>query len=329
MALSGTFNYYPTSQFGLYCEWTGKQSAYSNSTQVTVDVYLRYYNIVLGMQDGGISINGVSSSFISPEINDGAINTWTNTLIGSFTTDVPHNADGTKTGVEISAYWNFYGEYAGESIDVIRASDTVDLDTITTYSLSVEEDEHSSAVVQRISSGAVETGTVSHGATLYYGDRLKITFNTDEDYRVDVHTVNGVTFASGGALIVDGNVDVSVSADIVVKQVFTPETMQCYDAQNRTLRTLYQWDKDVTILIKGVAMTPAPTFQFANRKTKETISVDSSVSGEDLVVTIPNVLLERPEAIFAYIYRRTSSGAGRTLGSIYIPVRARQKPADD
>ena len=329
MALSGTFNYYPTSQFGLYCEWAGKQSAYSNSTQITVDVYLRYYNIVLGMQDGGITINGVSSSFISPEINNGTINTWTNTLIGSFTTDVCHNENGTKTGVELSVYWNFYGEYGGESIDVIRASDIIDLDTIPTYSLSVTDDEHSYVDVQRISSGVVETGVIYNGATIYYGDRLKITFGADEDYRVDIHTVNGITFASGGALIVDGNVEAVSAADIVVKQVFTPDTMQCYDTQDRTLTALYQWDKDVSIRIKGVAMTPAPIFQFANRKTKETISVDPTVSGEDLVVTVPNVLLERPEAIFAYIYRRTSSGAGRTLGSIYIPVRARPKPADN
>ena len=328
MSLSGSFSNYPTSQFGLYCEWRGKQSAHSNSTEVTVDVYLRYYNIILGMQDGGITINGVSSSFISPEINNGDINTWTNTLIGSFTTSVPHNPDGTKIGVHLSVYWNFYGTYAGESIDVINASDVVDLDALTTYSLSIDPGENSNILVERISSGAVDVGVIDNGGILYYGDRLKISFSADNDYRVDTHTVNGSTFVSGGVIIVYEDISVSSTASVIVKQAFNAEDMQCNDASGRPLTFLYQWEKDVSITIKNVAMTPPPTFQFANRMIREAISVESVVSGEDLVVTIPNVLLEYSEAISAFIYLQTSSGMSRTLGSIYFPVRARRKPSD-
>lgn len=43
MALSGTFQNYPVSSFGLYCEWSGVQSVTGNYTDVTLKVYLSYY----------------------------------------------------------------------------------------------------------------------------------------------------------------------------------------------------------------------------------------------------------------------------------------------
>ena len=45
MALSGTFQNYPVSSFGLYCEWSGVQSVTGNYTDVTLKVYLSYYTI--------------------------------------------------------------------------------------------------------------------------------------------------------------------------------------------------------------------------------------------------------------------------------------------
>ncbi len=41
-----------------------------------------------------------------------------------------HNADGTKTGVELRANWRFGGTYSGVSIGTITATTTVDLDVI-------------------------------------------------------------------------------------------------------------------------------------------------------------------------------------------------------
>ena len=42
MALSGTFQNYPVSSFGLYCEWSGVQSVTGNYTDITLKVYLSY-----------------------------------------------------------------------------------------------------------------------------------------------------------------------------------------------------------------------------------------------------------------------------------------------
>ena len=47
MALSGTFQNYPVSSFGLYCEWSGAQSVTGNYTDVTLKVYLSYYTCLL------------------------------------------------------------------------------------------------------------------------------------------------------------------------------------------------------------------------------------------------------------------------------------------
>ena len=328
MALSGSFNSYATSQFGLHCDWSGIQNYRTNSTDVTLNVYLRYRNTTAGKQEGVIAISGDAISFVSEEINAPNLDSWTNTLIGTHTTKVAHNMDGTTLGVPLSVQWFFYGTYTGQPCEyMMNASIEIDLDNIPVYKLSTDVGKNSTINLTRTSSGAAETGVITNGALLYNGDRLKISFDTDEGYRISIHTVNGATFTSGGMLIVDEDIFVKSSADVVVKQLFAAENMRCFDTKGRALKTLYQWDKDVAIVIKDVAVSPAPIFQFANRLTRETISVNSFISGEDLVVTIPNVLLEKSENIFAYIYSNSGLGSARTLGSIYIPIRARKKPS--
>lgn len=71
MALSGTFQSYPVSSFGLYCEWSGTQSITGNYTDVTLKVYLSYYTLDVGARsDSTISINGVSETYTVPAIED-------------------------------------------------------------------------------------------------------------------------------------------------------------------------------------------------------------------------------------------------------------------
>lgn len=327
MALSGTFNQYETSQFGLYCEWFGKPNDRTNSTSVTVDVYLRYYSIVTGECDGTIVIGEFEKAFKSPAVDDMTTNAWTNVLIGSYTADIAHDANGVMDNLTMSVSWDFNSVYNSVEISTITATTTESLNRIPVYALTVESDEYSTVTVNRVSSGAGTTGVLPAGAILYAGDRLRIYFNPMDDYQVVTHTVNNFTFASGGTLIVDGAISVVCYSQQIIRQSFAPENMQCFDADGETLHALYQWDKNVSIIIKDVAINPPPVFQFANRHAHTSIDVRSSVSGEDLVVTIPNELLERPEAIFAYVCR--SSGTSlRTLGSIYIPVYARVRPGD-
>lgn len=130
MALSGTFQNYPVSSFGLYCEWSGAQSVTGNYTDVTLKVYLSYYTLDVGARsDSTISINGVSETYTVPAIEDYS-SSWKKKLLKTKTVRVSHNADGTKSGVALSASWRFSGTYSGVSIGTITASTTVTLNSI-------------------------------------------------------------------------------------------------------------------------------------------------------------------------------------------------------
>ena len=130
MALSGTFQNYPVSSFDLYCEWSGTQSITGNYTDVTLKVYLSYYTLDVGARsDSTISINGVSETYTVPAIEDYSSG-WKKKLLKTKTVRVNHNANGTKSGVALSASWRFSGTYSGVSIGTITASTTVTLNSI-------------------------------------------------------------------------------------------------------------------------------------------------------------------------------------------------------
>lgn len=130
MALSGTFQNYPVSSFGLYCEWSGTQSVTGNYTDITLKVYLSYYSLSVGdRSDSTISINGTSETYTAPAISDYSSG-WKKKLLKTKTVRVNHNADGTKSGVSLSASWRFSGTYSGVSIGTITASTSVTLNSI-------------------------------------------------------------------------------------------------------------------------------------------------------------------------------------------------------
>ena len=130
MATSGNFSKYPVSNFGLYCTWSATQSVIGNYSDVTLNVYLKYYTISVGSRsDSTVSINGVSETYTAPAISESAAG-YDTTLLKTYTVRVAHNSNGTKTGVALSASWRFSGTYSGTSIGWITASTTIDLDAL-------------------------------------------------------------------------------------------------------------------------------------------------------------------------------------------------------
>lgn len=130
MALSGSFEKYPVNNFGLYCTWSATQSVTGNYSDVTLNVYLKYYTLNVGSRsDSTVSINGVSETYTAAAINDSTAD-YDLTLLKTYTVRVAHNSNGTKTGVALSASWRFSGTYSGTSVGTITASTTVDLDAI-------------------------------------------------------------------------------------------------------------------------------------------------------------------------------------------------------
>ena len=216
MGLSGSFYNYPVGEFGLYCEWSGTQNFGGNYTDITLNVYLRYYTIdTVARPNSTISINGVTETYTADRIIDYNSAAWHNTLLKSKTVRVKHNADGTKTDVSLSASWYFGGTYSGVRVDTITASAIVNLDPIPVYNLSITAGEGSAIVVNRTSSGYGGTGIISDGARIYKNDTLKISFVPDKNYSITTHTVNNVIFASGGTHNVSGDVSIKSAAQIL------------------------------------------------------------------------------------------------------------------
>ena len=130
MALSGEFSKYPVTNFGLYCTWSATQSVTGNYSNVTLNVYLKYYTLSVGARsDSTISINGTSETYTVDAINDYSSGVHTK-LLKTKTVQVNHDSNGAKSGVELSASWRFSGTYSGVSIGTITASTTITLDTI-------------------------------------------------------------------------------------------------------------------------------------------------------------------------------------------------------
>ena len=93
-------------------------------------MYLSYYTLEVGARsDSTISINGVSETYTAPAIDDYSSG-WKKKLLKTKTVRVSHNADGTKSGVALSASWRFSGTYSGVSVGTITASTTVTLNSI-------------------------------------------------------------------------------------------------------------------------------------------------------------------------------------------------------
>lgn len=78
----------------------------------------------------------VTPQLFKEELNSGSgdINDYTSgqhtKLLKTKTVRVNHNADGTKSGVALSAYWRFSGTYSGTAISSITASTTITLDNV-------------------------------------------------------------------------------------------------------------------------------------------------------------------------------------------------------
>lgn len=103
----------------------------------------------------------------------------------------------------------------------------------------------------------------------------------------------------------------------------------CYDLSGAPLDTLYQWDTNQYVVVRGAQVPPYPVFHFANRRSSEALVVaPEETGGSDLTVKIPNILLQQPETIIGYLFYETDDDAYRTKNAIRIPVVPRQMPAD-
>lgn len=174
-----------------------------------------------------IKINGETAITLTIENNSAFLNnfdafaTVTNsgaTITGSVS-NISHDANGTKT-VAISIAANTYPQtgpifWSSDPGSIVFTAESKNI-TLTTFpvgTLSINAGANTSVSVNRTSSTYSNTGTVSAGTSLYYGDALKIIFTPAANYTIATHTVNGNAFTSGNTFSpVTGNVSIVATA---------------------------------------------------------------------------------------------------------------------
>lgn len=100
----------------------------------------------------------------------------------------------------------------------------------------------------------------------------------------------------------------------------------CYG--NYTTDRVYQWDQNHILSIRGLEVTQAPAIHFCNKKSDTALVVQSKIDSDGVItVNVPNILLESPYDIIAYVHLYDSNNA-KTIEVINIPLIKRVKPDD-
>ena len=126
--LRGSFEYYPYNGYGLFCAWRAIQNESQNSSDITLDVYLRYRTVNLLSGTISLSVNGSTVQAAVPAINENSEGIKT-LLLKRSTFTVNHQSDGTSGNVSLSAALTGTGTVNGDSV-AVTASDIIVLDPI-------------------------------------------------------------------------------------------------------------------------------------------------------------------------------------------------------
>lgn len=110
----------------------------------------------------------------------------------------------------------------------------------------------------------------------------------------------------------------------------------CYDEKRFPITHLTQWDIDITLFIEeGTQLGESPNLpvvHWSNRYTTDALVVETTMDSNGmLAVKVPNILLQKGTPIIGYMYIYGINGAAgysKSIYSIRLPVRPRQKPMD-
>ena len=102
----------------------------------------------------------------------------------------------------------------------------------------------------------------------------------------------------------------------------------CYDSDGGILKSLTQWDVGQSIVIKGLPTNDAPSVHFCSKGDDKALVVASRLSNTDLVVDVPNILLQKSMPIAAYLYYQQDVDSAKTMYTLTINVVPRAKPSD-
>ena len=104
--------------------------------------------------------------------------------------------------------------------------------------------------------------------------------------------------------------------------------LQIYSPDGIVIHNLTQWDAGQSFYIfNEFNLTEAPLFHFCNSQSEEALIVTATLSDNKITVDIPNILLQEPYSIIAYMYCYSTDTSARSIIAIKIPVRKRPKPS--
>ena len=98
----------------------------------------------------------------------------------------------------------------------------------------------------------------------------------------------------------------------------------CYSADGDILQYYTQWDVNQKLIIKGADTSSAPDFHFLNTLMSDTYVVESQISGGEIIVDVPDELLQYEVPIIAHV----SYVDGTTEYTVRIPIMPRKKPVN-
>lgn len=104
--------------------------------------------------------------------------------------------------------------------------------------------------------------------------------------------------------------------------------IQCYDFEGKPIKSLYQWDVNQVITVRGIPSAASTALHFSNCYSKEALIPVVTETDSGLQTQIPNVLLEDDVPIYMYIYQYDYDGSAQTKYTIIIPLTPRPKPAE-
>lgn len=102
----------------------------------------------------------------------------------------------------------------------------------------------------------------------------------------------------------------------------------CFDCYGSyTTDSVYQWDLNRRLAIRGLDYDSAPAIHFSNKKSTEALVVQSTIEDGVIYCDVPNILLQEHYDIVGYVCSSLDQEL-TTYETIRIPVKQRVKPAD-
>ena len=104
--------------------------------------------------------------------------------------------------------------------------------------------------------------------------------------------------------------------------------LEFYDSENNLLNEITQWDINRKLKIKGLTLIQAPMIHFYNQYCSRALVVQSAVSENEILVNIPNILLQKDVPITVAIFVEETENEAKTVYMNNINVKTKMKPED-